>query len=166
MSKRSVVTVREQPIADVTSQSGAVKLHSEMFTVETTQRMELLDLTEQAMALVHRLDVQEGIVHLFSMHTTCTVFINESQTALRADILTFLERVVPQDGKYLHNDPAHSDCDRQNADSHLRAMLLGHSITMQISGGELVLGQWQRVMLGELDGPRTRSVRAQVWGLS
>jgi hypothetical protein len=100
MSKRSVVTVREQPVADVTSQSGAVKLHSEMFTVETAQRMELVDLTEQAMALVHRLDVQEGIVHLFSMHTTCTVFINESQTALRADILKFLERVVPQDGTY------------------------------------------------------------------
>ena len=46
----------------------------------------------------------------------------------------------------MHNDPDHSDCDRQNADSHLRAMLLGHSLTMQISGGELVLGQWQRIL--------------------
>ena len=165
MSKRSVVTVREQPVADVTSQSGAVKLHSEMFTVETTQRMELVDLTEQAMALVHRLDVQEGIVHLFSMHTTCTVFINESQTALGADILKLLERVVPQDGKYLHNDPAHSDCDRQNADSHLRAMFLGHGLSLQISGGELVLGQWQRVLMAELDGPRTRSLRITVMGI-
>ena len=165
MSKRSVVTVREQPVADVTSQSGAVKLHSEMFTVETTQRMELVDLTEQAMALVHRLSVQEGIVHLFSMHTTCTVFINESQTALRADILKFLERVVPQDGKYLHNDPVHSDCDRQNADSHLRAMFLGHGLSLQISGGELVLGQWQRVLMAELDGPRTRSLRITVMGI-
>ena len=45
-------------------------------------------------------------------------------------------------------------------------MLLGHSITMQISGGELVLGQWQRVLVGELDGPRERAVRAQVWGLA
>ncbi len=165
MSKRSVVTVREQPIADVTSQSGAVKLHSEMFTVETAERMELLDLTERLMALVHRLRVQEGIVHLFSMHTTCTVFINESQTALRADILTFLERVVPQDGAYLHNDPVHSDCDRQNADSHLRAMFLGHGLSLQISGGELVLGQWQRVLMAELDGPRSRSLRITVMGI-
>lgn len=165
MSKRSVVTVREQPIADVTSQSGAVKLHSEMFTVDTTERMELLDLTERVMALVHRLQVQEGIVHLFSMHTTCTVFINESQTALRADILTFLERVVPQDGKYLHNDPVHSDCDRQNADSHLRAMFLGHGLSLQISGGELVLGQWQRVLMAELDGPRARSLRITLMGI-
>ena len=165
MSKRSVVTVREQPVADVTSQSGAVKLHSEMFTVDTTERMELLDLTERVMALVHRLDVQEGIVHLFSMHTTCTVFINESQTALRADILKFLERVVPQDGTYLHNDPVHSDCDRQNADSHLRAMFLGHGLSLQISGGELVLGQWQRVLMAELDGPRTRSLRITVMGI-
>jgi secondary thiamine-phosphate synthase enzyme len=165
MSKRSVVTVREQPVADVTSQSGAVKLHAEMFTVETTERMELLDLTDRVMALVHRLRVQEGIVHLFSMHTTCTVFINESQTALRADILRFLERVVPQDGDYLHNDPKHSDCDRQNADSHLRAMFLGHGLSLQISGGELVLGQWQRVLMAELDGPRARSLRITVMGI-
>ncbi len=72
---------------------------------------------------------------------------------------TFLERIVDPHAKWLHNDPAHSDCDRTNADAHLRAMLLGHSLTLQVSGGELVLGQWQRVLLAELDGPRTRSLR-------
>ena len=77
-----------------------------------------------------------------------------------------LEDTVARDKYYLHNDPDHYDCDRQNADAHLRALLLGHSLTMQITGGELVLGQWQRVMMGELDGPRTRTVRAQVWGVA
>jgi len=100
------------------------------------------------------------------MHTTCSVFINESQTALDADIKVFLETVARRAEYYKHNDPDHSDCDRQNADSHLRAMVLGHSVTMQISGGELVVGRWQRVLCAELDGPRTRTVRAQVQGIA
>ena len=52
-----------------------------------------------------------------------------------------------------------------NADSHLRAMLLGHSLTVQVSGGEVVLGQWQRVLLAELDGPRTRTLRLMALGI-
>jgi secondary thiamine-phosphate synthase enzyme len=77
-----------------------------------------------------------------------------------------LERLVERDAEWRHNDPAHSDCDRMNADSHLRALLLGHSMTLQISGGEIVLGQWQRVLMAELDGPRARSLRVQVVGLA
>ena len=92
------------------------------------------------------------------------MFVNESQSALLADITKFLEDLVARDSYYRHNDPAHSDCDRMNADAHLRATLLGHSLTLQISGGELVLGQWQRILMAELDGPRARTLRAQVWG--
>src|SRR5687767_13691533 len=100
------------------------------------------------------------------MHTTCTLFINEFQTALLSDIKRFLEQMVARDAEWMHNDPAHSDCDRMNADSHLRALLLGHSLTLQISGGEVVLGQWQRVLMAELDGPRARTLRIQVFGVS
>jgi secondary thiamine-phosphate synthase enzyme len=107
----------------------------------------------------------EGLVNLFSMHTTCTIFINEFQAALVADIKTFLERVVLRDAEWRHNDPEHSDCDRMNADSHLRAMLLGHSLTVQVSGGEVVLGQWQRILMAELDGPRARTLRVMVMGV-
>ena len=100
------------------------------------------------------------------MHTTCAVFMNESQKALHADIKRLLEAMVDRDADWKHNDPDHSDCDRFNADAHLRAMLLGHSLTLQISGGELVLGQWQRVLVAELDGPRSRTLRVQVLGIS
>jgi secondary thiamine-phosphate synthase enzyme len=51
-----------------------------------------------------------------------------------------------------------------NADSHLRAMLLGHSLTLQVTGGEVVLGQWQRVLAAEMDGPRARTIRVQLMG--
>jgi secondary thiamine-phosphate synthase enzyme len=140
-------------------------VHSETITIETAERFQMIDLTERVMAIVRGLGVKEGVVNLFSMHTTCTVFINEFQTALLSDIRTFLETVVARDGGWRHNDPAHSDCDRMNADSHLRAMLLGHSLTIQVSGGEVVLGQWQRLLLAELDGPRTRTLRLMAMGI-
>ncbi len=165
MSKSSTVTVRDQPVADVTSVSGSFRVYGETFTVETEERIHLVDLTDRVMGLVRKLRVKEGIVNLFSMHTTCTVFINEFQTALLTDIKKFLEGVVARDAEWLHNDPEHSDCDRMNADSHLRAMILGHSLTLQVSGGEVVLGQWQRILMAELDGPRSRTLRLSVMGV-
>ena len=167
MSKRSTVTVREKPVAGVaTATVGGLTIHGETFVIDTDQRVELVDLTNQIMEFVRRFHVSEGLVSLWSMHTTCTLFINEFQVALLADIKRFLETTVARDAEYLHNDPNHSDCDRQNADSHLRAMLLGHSLTLQVSGGEVVLGQWQRILMAELDGPRARSLRIQIFGVS
>jgi secondary thiamine-phosphate synthase enzyme len=166
MSKSSVVTVRATPMAKTTAASvGGLAVVAETIDVDTSERLELVDLTDTVMAFVRRSGVKEGLLSLWSMHTTCSVFINESQKALEVDIKAFLEHVVARGEYYRHNDPDHSDCDRHNADSHLRAMVLGHSVTMQISGGELVVGQWQRVLCAELDGPRTRTVRAQAIGL-
>ena len=167
MSKSSTVTVRERPVSEVASASaGGLTIHGETIIVSTDQRIELVDLTNRVMEFVRKFDIREGIVSIWSMHTTCTLLINEFQGALLADIKRFLEQMVARDAEYLHNDPNHSDCDRQNADSHLRAMLLGHSLTLQISGGEVVLGQWQRILMAELDGPRARSLRVQVFGVS
>lgn len=167
MSKSSTVTVRERPLSEVaTASAGGFEVHGETFTVQTDGRVELLDLTERIMSVVRKLRIREGIVNLFSMHTTCTVFINEWQNALKSDIKNFLEGVVARDAEWMHNDPDHSDCDRMNADSHLRALVLGHSLTLQISGGEVVLGQWQRILMAELDGPRARTLRVQVMGVS
>lgn len=166
MSKSSVVTGRVAPVAKSTAASaGGLAIAAESIEIDTTERIEIVDLTDTVMAFVRRAGVKEGLLSLWSMHTTCAVFINESQKALECDIKDFLEHVAARGGYYRHNDPDHSDCDRHNADAHLRAMMLGHSVTMQISGGELVVGRWQRVLCAELDGPRTRTVRAQAMGL-
>jgi len=167
MSKSSTVTIREKPVEDVASAKvGGVVVHGETLVIQTDQRIELVDLTNQVMEFVRRFNISEGLVSLWSMHTTCALFINEFQTALLSDIKRFLEHMVARDADYLHNDPKHSDCDRMNADSHLRALLLGHSLTLQVSGGEVVLGQWQRILMAELDGPRARSLRVQIFGVS
>jgi secondary thiamine-phosphate synthase enzyme len=167
MSKSSTVTVRDTPVSEVsTVATGGLTIHGEMFVVETDQRIEVVDLTDRIMSFVGGMNVREGLVSLWSMHTTCCVFINEFQTALLDDIKAFLEELVARDADWRHNNPQHSDCDRMNADSHLRAMLLGHSLTLQVSGGQVVLGQWQRILMAELDGPRARSLRVQVWGIA
>ena len=167
MSKSSTVTVREKPVEDVAqAKSGGLTIQCDTIVVQTDQRIELVDLTLQVMEFVRRFNIREGLVSLWSMHTTCSLFINEFQTALLSDIRRFLEQMVARDAEWLHNDPNHSDCDRMNADSHLRALLLGHSLTLQISGGEVVLGQWQRILMAELDGPRSRTLRVQVWGIA
>jgi secondary thiamine-phosphate synthase enzyme len=165
MSKQSTVTVRDRPLADSTSVSGPVKVHAETITIETDGRFQLVDITTRVMEVVRGAGIAEGTANLLSLHTTCSVLINESQAALVADIKRFLEHVVDRDAEWLHNDPDHSDCDRFNADAHLRALLLGQTLTLQVSRGDVVLGQWQRVLLAELDGPRARSLRIQIMGV-
>ena len=165
MSRRSVVTSRDQPVKHVTTATGPAIVQAQTFTIQTSRRVELIDLTDRVMTIARATGVREGIVSLASLHTTLALFVNESQMALLADIQQFLERLVRQDGEWLHNDPAHSDCDRLNADAHLRALLLGHSLTLPVSGGEVVLGRWQRLLVAELDGPRERALRLTVIGV-
>jgi len=166
MSKSSTISARQTPAANLTTTTGGLVIHAQTLTVPTADRVQLVDLTDRISAIVHASGVREGLVSLWSLHTTCAVFINENQSALHVDIKQFLEQTVSRQGKWMHNDPEHSDCDRNNADAHLRAMLLGHSMTVQISAGELVLGQWQRILTAELDGPRERTFRIQIQGLS
>ena len=167
MSKSSTVTVRERPVEEVASaKAGGLTIHGETIIVSTDQRIELVDLTNRIMEFARRFNIREGLVSLWSMHTTCSLFINEFQTALLTDIKRFLEQMVARDAEWMHNNPDHYDCDRMNADSHLRALMLGHSLTLQVSGGEVVLGQWQRILMAELDGPRARTLRIQIWGIS
>lgn len=166
MTRSSLATVRSEPAAPVTAASGPLHVRAETLTITTDKTLQLMDLTNDVMARVVALGVREGTATLSSLHTTCAVFVNESQAALREDMEQFLQHVVDPATPWLHNDPEHSDCDRMNAGAHLRALLLNHSLTMQISGGELVLGQWQRVLVAELDGPRTRSLRLQVMGVA
>jgi secondary thiamine-phosphate synthase enzyme len=159
------VTVRETPALAV-SASGPLTVHADTLLVQTDRRIELVDITDTVMTLVRSSGIREGIASLWSMHTTCALFINEAQKALHEDILRVLEQVVDRDADWRHNDPEHSDCDRMNADAHLRAMLLGHSVTLQVTAGEPVLGQWQRILVAEMDGPRARSVRLQMMGVA
>lgn len=163
--RSSLSTARQQAVEPVVAVSGTCHVRAEQVPLISTARVQLVDMTDDVMSRVRVLGVREGTMTLQSMHTTCAVFINESQDALAADFVTFLESVPDAGVNWRHDDPEHSDCERQNTDAHLRALLLSPSVTLQVSGGEVVLGQWQRVLVAELDGPRHRTLRLQVVGI-
>jgi len=131
----------------------------------TNEKFELINMTDRINEIVSKSGVKDGIVHLQSLHTTAAVFINEWQDALLHDIGTVLEQFVGRDGNWRHDDPAYSDCERKNAASHLRGLILGSSVSLQVRNTKVLLGTWQSIILAELDGPRSRSVSVQVMGV-
>ena len=152
-----------QPAIEVAS--GPYTVASTTITFDTKDRIELHNLTQQMREFVEASGVHAGQLIIASMHTTCAIFVNEWQDALLFDIQTHLENLISRGAYYRHNDPEWSDCDRNNADSHLRTLMLGTHVTLPIADGDLVLGEWQSVMMGELDGPRERVIRLQVMGI-
>ena len=145
--------------------TAALQMYLETIYYSTRERLELINITKDLNEVVHKHGLKAGFVLVQSLHTTTAVFINEFQQALLDDIKSFLERLVGRIDYWRHNDPKLSECSRQNADSHLRAMVLGHTLSVPVRDGELALGSWQSVILAELDGPRDRAIQVQVMGV-
>jgi secondary thiamine-phosphate synthase enzyme len=130
----------------------------------TQDRMQLINVTDRINEIVRKSGVRDGMVHLQSLHTTTAVFINEWQDALLHDVRHFLDEII-QEHPWRHNDPNFSDCERKNADSHLRGMVMGQSLVLQVRNSTVLLGTWQSIILAEFDGPRSRSMSIQVSGI-
>jgi secondary thiamine-phosphate synthase enzyme len=145
--------------------SAGFKIFNRIIDWISGERMQLINVTERINEIVRKSGVRDGIVHLQSLHTTTAVFINEWQDALLHDVKTFLEDLISRETSWRHNDPARSDCERKNADSHLRGMMMGQSLCLQVRNSAVLLGTWQSIILAEFDGPRSRSMAIQVSGV-
>src|SRR4051794_19043085 len=145
--------------------NGGFKIFNRIVDWITNDRMQLINVTDRINDIVRKSGVRDGIVHLQSLHTTTSVFINEWQDALLHDVRSFLEDIVVRERGWRHNDPEYSDCERQNADSHLRGMIMGQSLSLQVRNSTVLLGTWQSIILAEFDGPRSRSMSVQVSGI-
>ena len=124
--------------------------------IQTTTRTELIDITDRVRAAVKESGIKDGICIITTRHTTSGIIVNENERGLRADILDMLVSLVPEDRNYAHNSIDN------NADAHLRAVLLGMSETIPIEDGHLVLGTWQSIFFVELDGPRNRTINVKM----
>jgi secondary thiamine-phosphate synthase enzyme len=162
------------PFSEATPQSkagtllasrGDLKIFSATIDWSTTERMELVNITERVQEVISKSSICNGFAHLQSLHTTTALIVSEWQPALLEDIKMHLTQMVPRERDWRHNNPQYSDCERRNADSHLRGMILGQSLSLQIRNSILVLGTWQRVLLAEFDGPRRRSVSIHALGM-
>lgn len=125
----------------------------ETFEVSTGSRLEVVDVTKEVQTAVP--GDATGTVTVYVQHTTAGVTVNEAESRLLSDFEKALSGIVADDGW------EHDRID-DNADSHIRAMLVGPSETIPVENGELRLGTWQSILFVECDGPRTRQVSVVV----
>jgi secondary thiamine-phosphate synthase enzyme len=163
MSNLALSAVDTYP--EVETKEGTYKIASTTLIIRTDARVELKSITSEIAAFVEQSPVRDGIVHISSLHTTAGVIMNEVQDALLSDMTNLFEQLIPSVVYYKHNDPLLSDCDRRNADAHLRAVVVGHSVSIPIIDGRLKIGTWQHVLLTEFDGPNNRKIHVQVMGI-
>jgi secondary thiamine-phosphate synthase enzyme len=163
MSNLALSAVEVQPKVEI--KEGSYKVASSTLQFNTTERVELKSITREIAAFVEQTPIRDGVVQISSLHTTAGVMLNETQGALLSDISSFFEQLIPRGVYYKHNDPLLSDCDRKNADAHLRVLVVGQNLSIPIVDGRLKLGTWQNILLAEFDGPNNRKIHVQVMGI-
>lgn len=138
-----------------------MELMTERIAVATRGDAEMVDLTPRLRELVRRHGLVEGQVLVFVPGSTAGVTTVEYEPGLMRDLPEAFERIAPQGARYHHDDTWHDG----NGHSHVRASLLGPSLTVPVARGEMLLGTWQQVVLVDFDArPRNRDVIVQLSG--
>ncbi|MCM8819922.1 MAG: secondary thiamine-phosphate synthase enzyme YjbQ [Candidatus Omnitrophica bacterium] len=128
-----------------------------IFTINITtkSREELVDITEEVQNILKKAKIDEGVCIIFSPHTTAGLIINENaDPSVKDDILDHLKQLVPKNKNYSHLEG--------NADAHIKSSIVGNSLVVIVSKGNLALGTWQGIYFCEFDGPRKRSVWVKI----
>jgi len=138
-----------------------MKCFKKEVSLETKSCQEFYDITDSVSKVVGNSFIRDGLVHVFTLHTTMAVYVNEAEHFLYEDFLRHLNDFAPRiKGRYRHDNIAERDCpenEPENGHAHLMGALLGNNqVTVAVSEGKLYLGQWQRILLAEFDGPCPR----------
>ena len=135
---------------------------TEQIKVETKGNCDIVNITEQVSEVVARSDMSEGTVTVFNVGSTAGITTTEYEPGLvNYDIRAAFEKIAPEHAMYEHEETWHDD----NGHSHIRASLLGPSLSVPVVDGRLTLGTWQQIILVDFDTrPRTRTVICQIVG--
>jgi len=126
-------------------------MHKGALAVNSSRKMEFIDITNQVSQLVANCRATSGVCHLYNPHTTAGVTINEgADPAVQDDLITIFKRLVPESPNYKHMEG--------NSPAHAMTAMVGSSATVFVENGALQLGTWQRIFFCEFDGPRHRSL--------
>ncbi len=124
--------------------------------VKTDSRIDMVDITSSIQKEISKSGVKEGVCIIYVPHTTAGITINEgADPAVCEDIMAKLNELVPPNAGYRHGEG--------NADSHIKASLIGSSVSVLVENGSLVLGTWQKIFFCEFDGPRSRRVSLKIY---
>ncbi len=126
-------------------------------SVKTNARTQMVDITSKVQNAVRQSNIKNGLVQVFSMHTTAAITINENaDPAVETDILNTINKVIPWDDHFKHMEG--------NSAAHIKVSLFGPSEIIPLENGSLVLGTWQGIYFCEFDGPRNRHVNIHIIG--
>jgi len=135
-----------------------MRAHTEYLSFHTKNRRELVRITEQVGKIVARSGIADGFALVSAMHITAAVIVNDDEPGLHRDLARWLDRLAPP-GDYEHHLTG-----EDNAEAHLRNLLLGHQVLMPVTAGRLDLGPWQQIFYVEQDGRRDKRVIVKVLG--
>ncbi len=126
-----------------------------IINVKTNSRTQMLDITSPVRQVVNESGIKNGLVHVYSMHTTAAITINENaDPAVETDMLNTINKVIPWDDHFKHMEG--------NSAAHIKVSLFGPSELIPLENGSLVLGTWQGIFFCEFDGPRNRRVNIKI----
>jgi secondary thiamine-phosphate synthase enzyme len=133
-----------------------MRVISNEFSINTRSRFDSIDITREVEKYVK--GIKEGVAYVFVKHTTCAIIINEAEEGLMRDYLEWSKKLVPPEGKFFHN------MIDNNGHAHVIASIIGNCRIVPVTEGRLDLGTWQRIILLEFDGPRTRYINVKLIG--
>ncbi len=143
------------------------KTATKYLTVELPRRRGLVRLTDEVAAFCRESGLQEGMILVSAMHITAGVFVNDDEPGLHEDIETWLQELAP--GPAREGDPApdyrHHQTGEDNADAHLKSLLVGHEVIVPVTKGKLDLGTWQQIFYAEFDGRRKKRIILKALGV-
>ena len=138
-----------------------IKIHSRTFTQKTSGFCDIIDITAQVRNEIEKEEIRAGLATVFVSGSTAALTTIEFESGLVQDLKEFVEKFIPSDRRYHHDDRWGDD----NGFSHLRAALFGPSLAIPIENGRPVLGTWQQIVLLDFDNrPRTREIMVQLMG--
>ncbi len=136
-----------------------MKSTTEYLWFNTKKHREFVRITDQVAGIVGKSGVKEGLCLVSAMHITASVYVNDAEDGLIADIEEWAEKLAPFRADYRHHRTG-----EDNGDAHLKRLLLGHQVLLPITAGKLDLGPWEQVYYAEFDGQRKKRVVVKVIG--
>lgn len=138
-----------------------MKILTDKLTINTKGSCDIVNITDEVQAFINKQKVREGNVTVFVVGSTASISTVEYEPGLKKDIPQLLDKLVPSNQRYYHNDTWGDN----NGYAHIRSTIFGCSQTIPFSNGELMLGTWQQIVLLDFDDrPRVRKVIVQLIG--
>ena len=138
-----------------------MKSHRQELELEIPRRRGFVNITSEVQAALRKSGIREGLCLVNSMHITSSVFVNDDEPGLHADLERWLEGLAPHEpvASWRHNDTG-----EDNADAHLKREVLGRGVVVAVTDGQLDLGRWEQIFYGEFDGRRKKRVLVKIIG--